>query len=124
MDSSFSLLEVRNSRDSEEAPAVMEQVFAALGTTGGHGGLLRKLFGKQHAGAQFFSFELVSVNAGIHFFVGVPPGGQTYLESQLTAQYPKVLFSPASDYVPHFLALPHAVGQLALGSAYYYPLKT
>lgn len=124
MDSSLSLLEIKNSRESEEAPAVMEQVFAALGTTGGHGGLLRRLFGRKRTGAHFFSFELVSVNSGIHFFIAIPPGGQVYLESQITAQYPKVMISPVSDYAPHFLALPHAVGQLVQGNAYYYPLKT
>lgn len=116
------LLEVKNSRDSEETPVVMEQIFAALGAT--HiGGFFSKLFGGKHA-EKFFSFELVSVNAGIHFLVGIPPHVQTYLESQLTAHYPKLVLSPAPDYVPHFLSLPHAVGQLVLGNASYYPLKT
>ncbi|MBI5449630.1 type IV secretion system DNA-binding domain-containing protein [Candidatus Gottesmanbacteria bacterium] len=123
MESSFTLLEVKNSRDSEEVPAAMEQVFAALGAGGGHGGLLARLFGPRHA-PKYFSFEIVSVNSGIHFFVGLPDGVRTYMESQLTAQYPKVLLSEVSDYAPHFLALPHAAGQLVLTNAFYYPLKT
>lgn len=117
------LLEVKNSRDSEETPAAMEQIFAALGAGGGHGGFLSMLFRPRHA-PKYFSFELVAVNSRIHFFVGVPSSLQTYVESQLTAQYPKVLLAPVEDYAPHFLALPHKTAQVVLSNAYYYPLKT
>lgn len=122
MESPFVLLDVRNSRDSEEVPAAMEQVFAALGA-GGHHGFLAKLFGPRHA-PRYFSFEIVSVNTRIHLFVGMPQQMQTYVESQLTAQYPKVLLSTVQDYSPHFFALPHVTGQLVLTQSYYYPLKT
>lgn len=123
MESQFVLLEVKNSRDSEETPAAMEQIFAALGAGGGHGGLFHLLFGPRHA-PKFFSFEIVSVNSRIHFFVGVPQNVQTYVESQLTAHYPKVLLSAAPDYAPHFFSLPHATAQLSFTNSYYYPLKT
>lgn len=123
MDSPFLLFEVRNSRESEELPSAMEQVFAALGSHGSRGGILQRFLGSRHASA-FYSFELVSVNSGIHFFIGLPANIQSYVESQVTAQYPKVLLTPVSDYLPHFLSLPHVVGQLAITSAYYYPLKT
>jgi hypothetical protein len=122
-DSPFVLLEVKNSRDSEETPAAMEQIFAALGAAGGHGSLLSRLFGPRHS-PKYFSFELVAVNARIHFFVGIPAAMQTYVESQLTAQYPKVLLAPVPDYAPHFLSLPHAMGRLTLSNSYYYPLRT
>jgi hypothetical protein len=121
--STFILLEVKNSRDSEEPVSAMEQIFAALGAVGGHGSFLSKLFGPRHA-PKFFSFEIVAVNSRIHFFVGIPTGSQTYVESQLTAQYPKLLLSPVEDYAPHFLSLPHASTQLILTNSYYYPLKT
>lgn len=117
------LLEVRNSRDSEEPPAAMEQVFAALGSVASHTGLIARIFGNRHE-PRFFSFEIVSVNNTIHFFTGLPASAQTYFESQLTAQYPKVLLSKSADYAPHFLALPHAMAQLSLTNAFYYPLKT
>ncbi len=122
MESPFVLLELRNSRDSEEVPAAMEQVFAALGA-GAHTGLLSRLFGPRHA-PRYFSFEIVSVNTRIHLFVGLPQQMQTYVESQLTAQYPKLLISTVGDYAPHFFALPHVTGQLVLTQSYYYPLKT
>lgn len=123
MESAFTLFEIKNARDSEETPAAMEQVFAALGASAGHGSLFHRLFGPKHA-PRWASFELVSVNSGVHFFVAAPPHIQTYLESQLTAQYPKVLLSPVADYAPHFFSLPHALGQLVLSSSFYYPLKT
>ncbi len=123
MESPLVLLEVRNSRDSEETPAVMEQVFAALGAGTGKSGLIQRFLGPRRP-ARYYSFEIVSVNSGIHFFVGVPPAAQAFVESQLTAQYPKLLLSPTPDYVPHFLSLPHALAQLTLTSSFYYPLKT
>ncbi len=123
MESSFVLLEVKNSRESEETPAAMEQVYAALGATAGHGGFLASLFGPRHA-PKFFSLELVSVNSRLHFFIGMPSLSQSYVESQITAQYPKVLLSLSPDYVPHFFTLPHTSAHLTLSNSFYYPLKT
>lgn len=123
MESSFVLLEIKNVRDSEEPTAAMEQVFAALGTGGKHGGFLQKLFGPKHA-PKYYSFEIVSVNSRIHFFVGLPHELEAYAESQLTSQYPRLVLVEASDYAPHFLSLPHAAGQLVQSNAFYYPLKT
>lgn len=123
MESTQVLLEVKNSRESEEPVSAMEQIFAALASGGGRGGLLSHFFGPKH-GPWFFSFEIVAVNSRIHFFVSVPTKALGYLESQLTAQYPKLLLSPVSDWAPHFLALPHASGQLAFTNSFYYPLRT
>jgi len=123
MEAPFSLWEVRNSRDSEEPVAAMEHAFAALGSGSGNGNLLTRLFSRV-ASARFFSFEIVSVNAGIHFYLAVPRDLATYVESQLTAQYPKVLLSPSADWTQQLFLLPHATGQLVLGSPFYYPLKT
>jgi len=123
MDSSLVLLEVKNARESEEPVSAMEQIFATLAAGGHRGGFWQHIFGTKH-GPWFFSFETVSVNARIHFFVGMPAHAQSYVESQLTAQYPKVLLSPTADWAPHFLALPHATGQLLMTNSYYYPMRT
>ncbi|MFZ5845602.1 MAG: type IV secretory system conjugative DNA transfer family protein [Patescibacteria group bacterium] len=123
MESSLVFLEVKNSRESEETPAAMEQALAALAAMGNNGGWWRRLWGQRPA-PRFFSLEIVAVNSRIHFFVVVPRGLQGYLESQLTAHYPKLLLAPTPDYAPNFLTLPHALGQLVLGSAFYFPLKT
>lgn len=123
MDSPLVLLEVKNSRDSEETAASMEQIFASLGGSGSHVGILQKLFARKHA-EKFFSFEIIAVNSSIHFFVALPPALETYVESQLTAQYPKVVLAPAVDWAPHFLSLPHACAQLVQSTYYFVPLKT
>ncbi len=123
MDRAGVLLEIKNARDSEEPPSAMEQVFTTLGSLGAHKGLLQKIFGAKHA-PRYFSFELVSVNSSLHFFLYIPEYARAYLESQLTAQYPKIILSEVSDYAAHFLSLPHAMGQLVFSASYYYPLKT
>jgi len=117
------VLEIQNSRESEEPPLAMEQVLAALSTGGAHKGFFQRLFGG-HSPASFFSLEIASVNSGIHFFLVTPADQRGYLESQLTAQYPRVLIAETKDYLPHFLSLPHAVGQLVYGNSFYLPLKT
>ncbi len=122
MESPLVLLEVKNSRDSEETPAAMEQVFAAIGATGGHGGILARIF-RRHT-PKYFSFEIVSVNSGIHFFIGMPASAQGYVESQLTAHYPKLLLTASADWAGKFVSLPHATAQLTFANSYYYPLKT
>jgi hypothetical protein len=102
----------------------MEQVYATLGAgPPAGGGLLARLLG---GGARdtYLSLEIVSVNSRIHFFVATPAPRHPYVESQLTAQYPKVSLTQVTDWVPHFLSLPHATGQMVFGNSYYYPLKT
>lgn len=122
MENGHILLEVTNSRDSEEAPIAMEQVFAALGGTS-HVGIIEWLMGKR-VEHNYFSFEIVAVNSQIHFFVGVKKDKRAYIEGQLTAQYPRVMLTPVEEYVSHFLSLPHAVGNVVFTNSYYYPLKT
>jgi hypothetical protein len=122
MDASFRLFEIKNSRDSEETPASMEQVFAALGSTGHHSNFLNRVFLRHHEAS--VSFEIISVNTRIHLFVGTDPSLQSFLESQLVAHYPKLLISKAEDYLPYFFAHNNALGQLVFTNSYYYPLKT
>ena len=123
MQSPFVLLEVKNSRESEETPAAMEQVCAALGAMASHGGFFSSIFRQKHA-PKYFSFELVSVNARLHFFIGIPSHLQSYVESQLTAQYPKILLSQSPDYISHFFTLPHASAHFTFSNSFFDPLKT
>lgn len=118
----FELLEIQNSRESEETPLAMEQVFAALGSAG-HRGLFDALLGKSKP-HDFASFEIVSELAEIRFFLGVPGGYREYVENQLTARYPRVVCTPAEDYAVRFSERPHASGVMALTNSYFYPLKT
>jgi len=123
MSQTLRIFEIKNSRESEEGPLAMEQIFSAAGSGGGHGGFLSFLFGNKHT-PKYFSLEIVASNASIHFFIAGPDSFIGFLESQLTAQYPKLVFIEAGDYMPHFVTTPHVAGQLVLGSYFYYPLKT
>lgn len=122
MDSTKALVEVKNVRDSEETIASMEQVFAALGAKT-QVGLLERVFGpkKLHP---YFSFEIVAVNNAIHFFICTSPDLMSYVESQMSAQYPRIMLLPREDYAEHFVRKPHAIGQLVEADAFYLPIKT
>jgi hypothetical protein len=117
------LREVKNSRDSEETPAAMEQVFAVLGMGHGSQGLFSKLFGSSHP-SRFFSFEIVSFSGIIHFYIVAPEGELSYLESQLTTQYPKVMLSQGTDGLGKIFAAPHMTTQLVFTEPFYLPIKT
>ncbi len=119
--SPLEFLEIIGNRLSEETPLAMEQVFAAFANIRREA-LWRRLFWPGRV--QYASFEIVSVNSLIHFFIAVPSHLRPFVESQLTAQYPRVVLTPTEDYVPHLLEFPHAVARLRLGSSFYYPLKT
>lgn len=119
----LTMLEIQNARESEETPLAMEQVFAALGSGVGHQSIISRMLHRGHT-PTYFSLEMVSVNSRIHFFLATTEALRGYLESQLTAQYPRILLAKTADYAPHFLSLPHASGQLVYGNAYYLPLKT
>lgn len=117
------LREVKNSRDSEELPAAMEQVFAVLGMGKHTKGFIASLFGKGEM-QTFFSFEIVSISGVIHFYIVAPESELSYLESQLTTQYPKVVLSSGIDGVAKIFSLPHLSSQLVLAEPFYLPLKT
>jgi len=117
------LREVKNSRDSEETPSAMEQVFAVLGMGKSGGGFFSMFFGKQEP-SRFFSFEIVSLSGIIHFYVVFPERELSYLESQLTTQYPKVVLSSGVDGLGKIFSLPHLSSQLVFSEPFYLPLKT
>jgi len=123
MSDSIVLREVKNSRDSEETPANMEQVFAVLGVGKHNKGFLSALFGYSDP-THFFSFEIVSLSGIIHFYVVASEGEMSYFESQLTTQYPKVILSEGSDGLGKIFSLSHLSSQLVFTEPFYLPIKT
>ena len=113
--------EIIGNRLSEETPLAMEQVFAAFSNVHREA-LWRRLFWPGRV--QYASFEIASIQSLVHFYVAVPSHLKTFVESQLTAQYPRVVLSKVADYLPDFLTRPHAICRLRLGSGFMYPLKT
>jgi len=117
------LREVKNSRDSEETPANMEQVFAVLGMGKRNKGFVSMLFGKSEP-MHFFSFEIVSLSGVIHFYIASSEREFSYLESQLTTQYPKVTLSQGIDGLGKVFSFPHISSQLVFTEPFYLPIKT
>ncbi|MCL5797575.1 MAG: type IV secretion system DNA-binding domain-containing protein [Patescibacteria group bacterium] len=114
------VLELRTPKTAEETPGSMEQVFAAL-FSGGHIPHWKRLWIK----VRTLSFEIASFNQTIHFYSVVPESFRTFMESQLTSQYPKILITKVPDYIGEITRSPFlAVGNLQLAHAFYYPIKT
>ncbi|MFH0749881.1 MAG: DUF87 domain-containing protein [Candidatus Gottesmanbacteria bacterium] len=122
MDRDFVVVEIKNTRDSEETPLAMEQVFAAMGSGKPQGLMSRLLQGKSKE--SWLSFEIVAVDSAIHFYLVTTKTTRAYIESQLTAQYPKLAITETKDVISRLFETARAVTQLVLASPFYYPLKT
>ena len=114
------ILELRTPKTAEESPESMAQVFAAL-YSGGHIPHWKRLWIQVHT----LSFEIASFNQTIHFYTVVPQVFQSFLESQLTSQYPKIVITKVPEYLQNIIKSKHlAIGNLRLAFPYYYPIKT
>jgi len=114
------VLELRTPKTTEESPEAMAQVFSAL-YGGGHVPHWKRLWVK----VRTLAFEIATYNQTVHFYCVVPASYQTFLESQLTSQYPKILISKVPDYMGEITKSPYlAIGNLELASPFYYPIKT
>lgn len=90
------ILEIPKTNDKQELAA--EQMFASL-----HGILRDKDELRANGGHQeHLSFEFASVNGQIRFYVWVPRGLRSFVESQIYSQYPAVQIRDADeDYIAH-----------------------
>ncbi len=122
MEDGLVIAEIKNTRDSEETPLVMEQVFAALGS-GSQPGFFSRLFGSAQ-NAHWCSFEIVTTKNKTTLYIATSREQFSYIESQLLAQYPKLSIAECTDQLPGIISQPHATTQLVLSSPFYYPLKT
>lgn len=114
------ILEIKIPRESVETPEAMSGVFAALANI--KSSFFDKLLGREKP----LIFEIATYNQAIHFYVCLPLEYQTYFESQLSAQYPKVTIIPAPDFLPAWFEQggEPAYGQLRLSAPYYLPIRT
>lgn len=120
LDSVLLLLEIPRTNDKKELAA--EQMFASL-----HGILRDKAELKLSNGVQeHLSFEIVSSGGQIRFYIWVPKGLQSFVESQIYSQYPTVQIHRCSeDYVDN--RTQHKVtfsAELALTDDSALPIKT
>ena len=90
------LLEVIPPSDVEKSPKIMEQVFSGLHTWSGP-----NLF-EQYCGwrpkQDKFSFEIVSTEGRVHFYIRCPLASRDNVESQIYAQYPDAEIYEVEDY--------------------------
>src|SRR5579859_6747629 len=113
------LLEIKTSRTGEETPEAMGQFLASLLN------LKKKAYGFFTVGIPT-TLEIAVLDQRIHWYVSVPTAYQTFIESQIIAQYPKVLISKGKDFLGEIAVTQEtlAMGQLKLTHAYIYPLRT
>src|SRR3990167_9626807 len=86
------ILELRNPKDSEETPEAAAQFFAALP-------YLKSTIWQHLAGTPTpISLEIATINQITYFIMVIPADVQQYIESQLSASYPKIIVSTIKDY--------------------------
>lgn len=114
------ILEIRNPKTSEETPESMAQVFAAI-SPGGHVSLWRRLWTK----VRTLTFEIASFDQTIHFYIVMPKSVKSFIESQITSQYPHIQISETKEYLGNITKSKYlTIGNLQLAAAFYYPIKT
>lgn len=119
MTESFTILELRTPKTAEETPEAAAQFFAALPK------VKTTLWQKITNSPPPLTFEIAVINQTIYFLAATPQSLQPYIESQLTASYPKLVITPLKEYLPHHTKLQYPIaGLLNLVAPHYYPLKT
>ena len=112
MDAHRVILEVRTPRDGEETPEAMAQLLASMAS------VRTKLP---------LTLEIALIDQAIKFFITIPRGLETFVESQLFAQYPKALMTTLQqDPLGDIFNNPQSVdfGFMKLSTNHLYPIKT
>ncbi|MCR4278712.1 MAG: type IV secretion system DNA-binding domain-containing protein [bacterium] len=78
----------------QELISVMETIFSTLGSLSPEGGIQSWLYGRSDQ----FSFEIVSHEKKISYYVAVPTQYRSFMEEQIHAQYPDAQIDDVSDY--------------------------
>ncbi len=114
------LLEVKTTRTGEETPESMVQVLSSLVN-------LKKQFIIYYIRRGIpVSLEIAVHDQMIHFYISVPAEYQSFIESQVTSQYPKALLARVKDYLPSVFEKKDTLAacQLKLLYGYLYPIRS
>lgn len=84
----------KSTQQIQEMISVMETIFSTLGSLAAERGFDKWLFGR----SDHFSFEIVSHQNKISFYVAVPEKYQQFIEEQIHAQYPNASIEDVPDY--------------------------
>lgn len=91
------VLEVIPPSDIEKSPKIMEQVFNGLHTWAGPNKF--ETYCGWKPGQDKYSFEIVSTEGRLHFYIKCPAASRNNVESQIYAQYPDAEIYEVEDYV-------------------------
>lgn len=109
------LLKILVPKNNEKTPLAAENLFAAL-----HG-----IFRPDAQFNEHISFEVISQDKAIEFYVNCPTDLRDFIEGQIYAQYPNVDIREVNDYARADLAdRKVAVTELALNKPDVFPIKT
>ncbi|MGB9680828.1 MAG: hypothetical protein ACPLYC_01325, partial [Minisyncoccia bacterium] len=119
----YNLLQITVPKENEKSPLAAEMMFAAL-----HG-IYRRPSERLVKGyiQEHISFEIVSFNNKIKFYVWVPSDLQDFVEGQIYAQYPNAEIRQVPDYTDgKFLQEQKKIitTELILNKLDFYPIKT
>lgn len=119
MENAKVVLEIKTPRNTEETLESMVQFLSSLVN------LKRQIFHVVKRGIPV-SLEIATYDQTTHFYIVVPEKFQTFIEGQLTAQYPKALIVKSKDYIPAVLAGEGKLyeGRLKLKHGELFPIKT
>ena len=92
----YILLEFKLPREIEKTPFAMEQIFSNLYLTAGETSFVDRIWGGKVRA--WFSFEIVSIEGAVHFFVWTRKALRNYFEAQIYANYPNVEIHEVEDY--------------------------
>ncbi len=95
----WNLLEIKIPQESEKRPKTMEEFFSSLYST--YDVMIDTLYDIYLEGVVdlWFSFEIVSIEGDIHFYIRTPVDSRKLVESQIYAQYPNAEIVEVDDYV-------------------------
>ncbi len=95
----WKLLEIKISKESEKRPKTMDEFFSAIYST--NDTAIDTLFDIFLDGVLdgWFSFEIVSIEGDIHFYIRTPVINIEMIEAQIYAQYPEAEIKEVDDYV-------------------------
>ncbi len=113
------LFEVRVPKSTEEGASHFEHILANLARMGPQT-IAEKLLVKRPT----FTFEIIAVSGRVHFIITTPSYLAPYLESQLSAQYPKIAIQKVRNFIGLFNGKYLRMGRLKLNFSSLYPLRT
>jgi hypothetical protein len=114
-------LEVKTPRTGEETPEAMVQFLASIAS------IKPKRYNLIYFTSPVIALEIALIDQNIHFYINIPQSFQSFIESQITSQYPKATVSVSKgDLVRETFTpeIPMDTGRMMLTNNHVYPLKT